>query len=274
MADSYESKMERRVERGTAVKIDGEYYTVAEPPTKAQENAAAKLGMSYANIASVNAATVQNKAQSVNESTLSLALQWLSAVRAEIKILTHGSPYSSFLYGQGRDSDIKQSNYSTIDQNIARIQASLSSVLRRLQINAADALKDAYAVTKGYSSDTPYAEMLAVSRSELEWYMKTYGTEDPIRVEAIKTLERRDNQGKTSYELALEGKEVSTASVDALIAEIDETSLAEQVQLALQEEQRQLEAAREASERRNRILMYTVGGLGITSAVYYLFFRK
>ncbi len=274
MADSYESKMERRVERGTAVKIDGKYYTVAEPPTKAQENAAAKLGMSYANIASVNAATVQNKAQSVNESTLSLALQWLSAVRAEIKILTHGSPYSSFLYGQGRDSDIKQSNYSTIDQNIARIQASLSSVLRRLQINAADALKDAYAVTKGYSSDTPYAEMLAVSRSELEWYMKTYGTEDPIRVEAIKTLERRDNQGKTSYELALEGKEVSTASVDALIAEIDETSLAEQVQLALQEEQRQLEAAREASERRNRILMYTVGGLGITSAVYYLFFRK
>lgn len=274
MADSYESKMERRVERGTATKIGSKYYAVAEPPTKAQENAAAKLGMSYANIASVNAATVQNKAESVNESTLSLALQWLSAVRAEIKIITHGSPYSSFLYGQGRDSDIKMSNYSTIDQNIARIQVSLNTIRRRLQINAADALKDAYAVTKGYSSDTPYAEMLAVSRSELEWYMKTYGTEDPIRVEAIKTLERRDNQGKTSYELALEGKEVSTASIDALIAEIDETALTEQVQLAFQEEQHQLEAAREASERRNRILMYTVGGLGITSAVYYLFFRK
>lgn len=275
MADSYESKMERRVERGTATKINGKYYAVAEPPTKAQENAAAKLGMTLSNIDTVSTTAVQNKAESVNESTLTLALQWLSSTRAiqsiEAAKPMPDHPLSPDSYNY--ELQVRQGAEDAV-RNIARIQISLDTIRRRLQINAADALKDTYAVTKGYSSDTPYAEMLAVSRSELEWYMKTYGTEDPIRVEAIKTLERRDNQGKTSYELALEGKEVSTASIDALIAEIDETSLAEQVQLALQEEQHQVEAAREASERRNRILMYTVGGLGITSAVYYLFFRK
>ena len=265
MADTYESKQETRLERGTVTKIDDKYYTVAEPPTKAQEAAAAKLGMSYANIDTVSSTTVQNKAQSVNESTLSLALQWLSSTRAILSIEAANTLTYEDQRRQGLEDAVR---------NIARIQVSLNTIRRRLQLDAAGALKDAYAVTKGYSSDAPYAEMLAVSRTELEWYMKTYGTEDPIRIEALKTLERRDNQGKTSYELAMEGKDVSNASIDALIAEIDETALTELVQLALQEEQHQLEAAREASERRNQILMYTVGGLGISAAAYYLFFRK
>ncbi|NCG28677.1 MAG: hypothetical protein GWP42_14165 [Verrucomicrobiales bacterium] len=273
MADTYESKQETRLERGTVTKIDGKYYTVAEPPTKAQEAAAAKLGMTLSNIGTVSSTTVQNKAQSVNESTLSLALQWLKSTRAIQSIEAARTLPVTSSPGYNYALQVRQGAEDAV-RNIARIEVSLNTIRRRLQLDAAGALKDAYAVTKGYSSDAPYAEMLAVSRTELEWYMKTYGTEDPVRIEALKTLERRDNQGKTSYELAMEGKDVSNASIDALIAEIDETALTELVQLALQEEQHQLEAAREASERRNQILMYTVGGLGISAAAYYLFFRK
>ena len=295
MADTYESKMQRRVEQGTAVKIGNKYYSKEEPPTKAQTKAAAKLGMTTGNIKSIDASTVAKRAATFPESVLSLALQWLSSVRSEAAILattpiperqplslaqtlamaTVGG-WSSVQISRKIESKQRQAaelikvNSEEAVRNIARIQAALSPILRNMQIEKANALKATYAQAKGFTSDDPYEEMVATNRSELEWYNKLYGTEDPIRIEALKTLERRDNQGKTSYELALEGKEMSAENVDALIAEIDETALADQVTLALQEEQKQAELAREAAQRRNKILLYSAGGLGIAFLLYRL----
>jgi hypothetical protein len=298
MADTYESKMERRVKQGTAVKVGNKYYSKEPPPTIAQTRAASKLGMTAANIRTINANTVAQRASSVSESNLSLALQWLSSVRSEAnliaaeplparQIVTLGQKlkiaalrgWEAVAIATDTETKIIQAAQSLkVDaqqmvQNIARIQVALDPIRRNKQMEKAAVLKSTYAQAKGFSSDDPYEEMVATSRSELEWYSKTYGTEDPIRIEALKTLERRDNQGKTSYELALEGKAVSAENVDALIAEIDETALADQVTLALQEEQKQAELARQASERRNKILLYFSGSVGIAILLYRLIRR-
>jgi len=159
-------------------------------------------------------------------------------------------------------------------RKIANIRKGLIPINQNLQVGKQAALRQAYAQSKGYTSDDAYAEYAATTGSEFEWYAKTYGTEDPIRIEALKTLERRDNQGKTGFELALEGKEISADNIDAIIEEIDETALTEQVALALQEEQKQAELARQAAEKRNQILLYTAGGVGVAAVIYFFFLRK
>lgn len=295
MADTYESKMQRRVEQGTAIKIGNKYYSVEAPATKKQIGAASRLGMTSSNIDTVSPTSVANKAKTASESTINLALQWLSTIRSEARIAETAPlpesnemlPFTKIMIwnplgwvsvisqkqADKRDLQLAQTlknRARTIVQNVSTITARLSPILRNMQITKANALKATYAQAKGFSSDDPYEEMVATNRSELEWYNKLYGTEDPIRIEALKTLERRDNQGKTSYELALEGKEMSAENVDALIAEIDETALADQVTLALQEEQKQAELAREAAQRRNKILLYSAGGLGIAFLLYRL----
>jgi len=274
MADTYESKMARRVQQGTAVKVGNKYYAVESSPTIAQTKAASKLGMTLANIASLNTSQVAERARNISESQLTLALEWLSRTAAIQNIEANrpmpDRPLPSDTYNY--ELEVRQGAKDAVS-NIRRVQILLDPIRRNMQMEKAAVLKSTYAQAKGFSSDDPYEEMVATNRAELEWYSKLYGTEDPIRIEALKTLERRDNQGKTSYELALEGKEMSAENVDALIAEIDETALADQVTLALQEEQKQVELAREASERRNKILLYFSGSVGIAILLYRLIRR-
>ena len=192
MADTYESKMQRRVEKGTAIKIGNKYYSVEAPATKKQIGAASRLGMTSSNIDTVSPTSVANKARTASESTITLALQWLSTIRSEALIFqTIPAPESnawlpiekmmvwnpvgwvSIAARKQQDKrDLQEyqrlkNKAKTTVQNVSTITARLSPILRNMQIAKANALKATYAQAKGFSSDDPYEEMVATNRSEL-----------------------------------------------------------------------------------------------------------
>ena len=299
MADTYESKMQRREEQGSAIKIGNKYYAQPQKITKQQTQAAAKLGMTEQNLPSINVSSVLAKARELNSTQMSYVLRWLDNVSATAALIANKSipvaagvtmaqalavrtpnGLATVLIKRQLDKKKKEvaqalrTDAQATVRKIANIRKGLEPINRNLQMEKQAALRQAYAQSKGYTSDDAYAEYVATTGSEFEWYAKTYGTEDPIRIEALKTLERRDNQGKTGFELALEGKEISADNIDAIIEEIDETALTEQVALALQEEQKQAELARQAAEKRNQILLYTAGGVGVAAVIYFFFLRK
>lgn len=306
MADTLEDKMARRAKRGTSVKVQGKYYAAPAKRTKKQDDIAKSVGLSLINPSYTDSNTVLfarvqsvvDKAKNLNETRLTLLLRWLNSVLAEAKIeeaeplykakslsefkayrKSIGEPWFGFYsaaHEKNKEAASKENrqNAQAVKSKVQQLIIAIGSLNKNLQVAKRNALRQAYAQSKGYTSDDAYAEYVATTGSEFEWYAKTYGTEDPIRIEALKTLERRDNQGKTGFELALEGKEMSSENVDALIVEMDETALTEQVALALQEEQKQAELARQASEKRNQILLYTAGGVGVAAVIYLLFLRK